>query len=601
VIPTGANAPLALGCMRLSTERDRDAATAIAVLHAALDAGVTLLDTAAAYCWSEDERGHNERLIAHALSTWRGDPASIAIATKGGMTRPDGRWVADGRAKRLAADAEESCRALGVQRIDLYQLHAPDPGVPLATSVRALADLQRHGLVARLGLCNVTVSQIEEARRIVELDSIQVEASLWHDRQFLSGVVRYCIDTRLRLLAYRPLGGTKARPRTANNPVLRAIAAECGAAPFDVALAWLAGLSEYIVPLPGATRIETAISLARYRTLRLTEEQTARLDELCPAARSVRRDSGAAFTAPATRADAEVVLIMGLPGSGKSTLAEDYVSRGYLRLNRDEIGGTLRGLLPALDRALASATPRVVLDNTYVSRAARAAVIQAAAARGVGVRCVWLTTSVADAQVNAVTRIVQRYGRLLDVDELAAHRKRDPGALAPMTQFRYQRELEAPDASEGFTRVDVVPFERRPDPSRVNRAVIVWLDDADLDAERAATLLRYAERGFRLFGLSWRPEVAAGTRTPAEVDAAFAGLSQRLGLPIEVEYCRHAAGPPVCWCRKPLPGLGVLLIHRHALDPAQCLYVADGAQDPGYAERLGFQYRSARGFFGGAV
>jgi aryl-alcohol dehydrogenase-like predicted oxidoreductase/histidinol phosphatase-like enzyme/predicted kinase len=601
--------------MRLSTEPDRDEAAAIAVLHAALDAGVTFLDTADAYGWSDEERGHNERLIACALSAWPGDRSTVIVATKGGMTRPGGRWVPDGRAKHLARAAENSCRALGVQRIDLYQLHAPDPRVPLATSVRALADLKRQGLVARIGLCNVTVGQIEEARQIVELDSIQVEASLWHDRQFLSGVVRHCVDNRLRLLAYRPLGGRKSRSRLANNPVLGAIAAQCGATPSAVALAWLAGLSEHIVPLPGATRIDTARSIAQYRTLRLTGEQTGRLDELCPPARLIRNEPSAAVTAgPATRPDAEVVIIMGLPGSGKSTMAQAFAARGYLRLNRDERGGTLRGLLPALDRALASGTSRVVLDNTYVSRASRAGVIQAAAARGVVVRCLWLSTSVADAQVNAVTRMVERYGKLLDVDELAVHRRRDPAALAPMTQFRYQRELEAPDVSEGFSQVDVVPFERRADSPGVNRALIIWcdgilirsrsgqrgptdIDDLLVNVGRAATLRRYAEQGFRLLGLSWQPDIAEGRRTAAEVDAVFATMNEALGLAIEVEYCPHGAGPPECWCRKPLPGLGVLLVHRHRLDPASCVYVGDGPQDAGYAQRLGLTYRPAREFF----
>jgi aryl-alcohol dehydrogenase-like predicted oxidoreductase/histidinol phosphatase-like enzyme/predicted kinase len=584
--------------MRLSTERDRDETAAIAVLHAALDAGVTLVDTADAYCWSDEERGHNERLIARALSSWPGDRSTVTVATKGGMTRPDGRWVPNGRAKHLAAAAENSCRALGVERIDLYQLHAPDPRVPLSTSVRALADLKQAGLVTAIGLCNVTVGQIEDARRIVEIDAIQVELSLWHDQHFLSGVFGYCVANRLPLLAHRPLGGVKSRARTAKNPVLIEIAAELESTPFDVALAWLAGLSEIVAPLPGSTRLDTARSVARHRAVRLTDEQTARIDELCPPARA----SGKAIPSVATiqaaaRPDAEVVMIMGLPGSGKSTLARDFVDRGYLRLNRDETGGTLRGLLPGLDDALASGTSRVVLDNTYVSRASRAAVIQAAASRGVPVRCVWLTTSVEDAQVNAVSRIVERYGRLLDVDQLAAHRKRDPAALPPMTQFRYQRELEAPDVSEGFAAVDVVPFERRADPSRVNRAVIVWLDDLVLDPRHAVTLRRYVGQGFRLLGLSWQPGVAEGTRTANDVDAAFAQMNERLGLTIEVEYCPHGAGPPRCWCRKPLPGLGVLLIHRHQLDPAKSIYVGDGSLDAGYARRLGLPYSPARDFF----
>jgi len=232
----------------------------------------------------------------------------------------------------------------------------------------------------------------------------------------------------------------------------------------------------------------------------------------------------------------------------------------------------------------------------------------------VAVCCVWLSTSVADAQVNAVTRIVERYGKLLDVEGLAHHRKRDPGALAPMTQFRYQRELEPPDVSEGFARVDIVPFERHADPSAVERAVLIWcdgilarsrsdrrapssVDDLVVESGRAATLRRYADQGFRLLGLSWQPEIAEGTRTGADVDAIFARMNELLGLSIEVEYCTHAAGPPRCWCRKPLPGLGGLLIHRHRLDPARCIYVGDGPQDASYAQRLGFHYRTARAFF----
>src|SRR5206468_10720830 len=134
---------IGMGCMRLSTERDRDEARAIAVLHAAFDSGVTFLDTADAYCWDTSEAGHNERLIARALATWSGDRSRVLVATKGGLTRPHGEWVADGRARHLAAACEASLRALDVERIHLYQLHAPDPRTPLSTSVRALASLKR--------------------------------------------------------------------------------------------------------------------------------------------------------------------------------------------------------------------------------------------------------------------------------------------------------------------------------------------------------------------------------------------------------------------------------------------------------------------------
>ena len=179
------------------------------------------------------------------------------------MSRPGGRWKPDGRAKHLRAACERSCQALGVDRIALYQLHAPDPRTPLSTSIRALAALKRDGLVDAIGLCNVTVGQIEEARRITEIASVQIELSTWNDAAILGGVVAYCIAHDLRLLAYRPLGGRRSLERTKNHPALQRIAAAHGVSPFDIAIAWVGGLSDVIVPLPGVTRIETAVAAAR--------------------------------------------------------------------------------------------------------------------------------------------------------------------------------------------------------------------------------------------------------------------------------------------------------------------------------------------------
>ncbi len=283
-------------------------------------------------------------------------------------------------------------------------------------------------------------------------------------------------------------------------------------------------------------------------------------------------------------------------------MAESFVAQGYERLNRDEIGGSLRELVPALDRAISSGRSRVVLDNTYVSRTSRAAVIQAASQRGLPVRCVWLSTSVEDAQVNVAWRTLSSCGTL------------DAASFGPTVQFRYQRELEPPDPSERFSRIDVMPFVRRHEPSFVNRAVIVWCDgvlcrsrsgsrtpasaeDVEVFAGRGEVLRRYQAAGWRVLGLSWQPQIADETMSVVDVDAVFARMQELLGLSIEVEYCPHGAGPPTCWCRKPLPGLGVVLIQRHHLDAAQCIYVGAGAQDPGFAGRLGFQYRKADDFF----
>jgi hypothetical protein len=287
---------------------------------------------------------------------------------------------------------------------------------------------------------------------------------------------------------------------------------------------------------------------------------------------------------------------MGLPGAGKSTVAGTFVEKGYARLNRDEAGGALRGLLPGLQRLVEEGRSRIVLDNTYMSRASRARVVQAATQLGLPVRCVWLSTTVEDAQVNAVTRIIANHGRLLGPEEMKQAVKRDVSAFAPNVQFRHQRELEPPGPAEGFAGIETVPFERTRDAAMTNKAVIVWCDQSL--ASHAAVLRRYHEDGWRLLGLAWRPEIADGTLTTEQVDAEFTRLQEGLGVSIEILYCPHPAGPPICWCRKPLPGLGVVLIQRHRLDPSQCIYVGSGPQDPGFARRLGFQYREAEEFFG---
>ena len=599
--------------MRLSTDADRDEAHAFAVLHAALDAGVTLFDTADAYCHDDGEIGHNERLIAKALATSSVDKSRVLVATKGGLTRPQGLWIPDGRSRHLAAACEASLSALGVERIALYQLHAPDPRTPLATSVRALAALQRDRLIEHIGLCNVTVGQIEEARRIADIATVQVELGPWNDRHVLSGVVRYCFDHGIRLLAHRPLGGPERARRTASDTVLADIASHHRATPAEIALAWLIDLCDAIVPIPGATRVETPRSIASAHGIRFTDADRARLDDHFPSGVLRRSPVGSAGRrTPAL--DGEVVLIMGLPGAGKTTAAEAFVAQGYTRLNRDKDGGSLRGLLPAMAHLVESGTSRFIFDNTYVSRQSRASLVRAATEAGLPVRCVWLSTSVEEAQVNAVGRMLDKYGRLLGPDDLRAAAKADVSVFGPAVQFRYQRELEPPHPSEGFSRIEIVPFERRRDPSSTRRALIVWcddvlmrsrsghrvpssVDDVDILAGRAQVVRRYAQDGWTLLAVAWRPEIADGKATTPEVDAVLSRMQDLLGVTMDVRYCPHGGGPPVCWCRKPLPGLGVELIRRHRLDPSRCVYVGNGAQDPGFARRLGFEYRDSDEFF----
>jgi histidinol phosphatase-like enzyme len=225
----------------------------------------------------------------------------------------------------------------------------------------------------------------------------------------------------------------------------------------------------------------------------------------------------------------------------------------------------------------------------------------------------WLDTALEDAQVNAVWRIVREHGRLLTPEELRA--SRDPAVLTPSAQFRALRELEPPTLAEGLSSIDVVSFARAPAPAPAGRALILWCDgvlrrsrsgaarpsdagDVEPIVSRRDMLSQHARDGWRLLAMSWEPEVTEQGRPPRVVDEAFARLREALAVEMEHYYCPHGAGPPVCWCRKPLPGLGVLMTHRHALDPAQCIYVGASAQDATFAKRVGFEYRAAAEFFG---
>src|SRR5262249_49511507 len=184
--------------------------------------------------------------VTQALRTWRGNVGTITVATKGGLVRPGGRWVPDGRAKHLYKACEASLRALDVSAIDLYQLHAIDPRVPLETSVRALAELQGAGLIRRIGLSNVTVSQIKSAQKIAQVESVQGSLSLFDDETLRKGVVEYCRDHGIQLIPSPPLGGSRHK-RQARDPVIAEIAARHDATPQEVALAWLLALAPHIV------------------------------------------------------------------------------------------------------------------------------------------------------------------------------------------------------------------------------------------------------------------------------------------------------------------------------------------------------------------
>jgi aryl-alcohol dehydrogenase-like predicted oxidoreductase len=264
--------------MHLSIDGRPAEAAGIAAIHASLDAGVTLIDTADVYCLDQTEIGHNERLIARALASWRGPRDRILVATKGGLIRPEGRWERDARPERLQRACERSLKALGVAAIELYQLHAPDHQVPFADSIGALADMQRAGWIRRVGLSNVSVAQIKEAEAIVKVDSVQNRLNPFFREAITDGVVAYCGGRGIAFLAYSPTGGGRLTKKIPQHPAARAVAERRGISPHQAVLAWVLAQGPTVIAIPSSRRVEHAIDGAGAGSLSLTPADLAEID-----------------------------------------------------------------------------------------------------------------------------------------------------------------------------------------------------------------------------------------------------------------------------------------------------------------------------------
>ena len=270
---------IGLGAMPMSLEERPPRVQSIRTIHAALDLGITLIDTADAYCIDADDVGHNERLVGEAVRSWSGDRDSVIIATKGGHTRRgDGSWGLDGSPEYLRRACDASLRALGTDVIDLYQFHRPDPAVPLVESVGALAALQRDGKVRMVGVSNFNIDGIKQAQSVADIVSVQNEFSpAFRTSQ---DEIEYCDANGIAFLAWSPLGGMGAAGRlAARHPAFDAVAKECGVSPQQVALAWELAQAPTVIPIPGASRPETITDSAQAVALSLTADQRRRLDE----------------------------------------------------------------------------------------------------------------------------------------------------------------------------------------------------------------------------------------------------------------------------------------------------------------------------------
>ena len=256
---------------------------AIATVHAALEAGVTEIDSADIYAPSWDTMGHNEQIVAKALAAGGGDRDGIVVGTKGGITRAEGeRWGRDGSPEYLRSAVEKSLRSLDTDVIDLYQWHRPDRNRRYADCIAVFAELRQEGKIKAIGVSNANVEELEVAVEVLGeggLASVQNEFSPKH-RGPSEDELAWCGERDIAYLPWSPLGGTGGGAKAVGDqfPAVADVAAAHGVSPQQVVLAWELAKGDHVIPIPGASRPESIIDSAQAADLVLTDEEFAAID-----------------------------------------------------------------------------------------------------------------------------------------------------------------------------------------------------------------------------------------------------------------------------------------------------------------------------------
>jgi len=266
------------GGMHLSLADRPAESDAIRVIQTAIEHGVTLLDTADVYCLDHTEIGHNERLFAKAIASFGGSGTGVIVATKAGMIRPDGRWECNGRPEHIRMACDRSLATLGVDVIDLYQFHAPDPEVPFAESVGAFGRLRDEGKIRFFGLSNVTVAQIEEAGRVMPVTTVQNRLNPFFREATATGVVGHCAAHGIGFIAYSPVGGGRLNQKLPTHGTVAALAERHGATAHQIVLAWVRAQGPTVIPIPSARSIEHVLSSVRAAAIALSADELGAIE-----------------------------------------------------------------------------------------------------------------------------------------------------------------------------------------------------------------------------------------------------------------------------------------------------------------------------------
>ena len=268
---------IGLGAMPLSLDGRPDEAQALGVIKAFVDGGGNFIDSANVYCVDDSDVGHNEKLIAKALSKLE-ESNNIIVATKGGLRRPKGDWTADASPAWLRQSCEKSLRDLNTNSIFLYQLHALDPDVPLTDSVGELARLKGEGKIQHIGLSNVTVEHIQLALSITNIISVQNRCNLFERTSFKNGVVKFCEENKITFIAHSPVGGHSQHAQRADNILLKKLAEKYDTSTYQIMIAWLLNKSSSILTIPGASKMSSIADSLQATNVEISKEDMQLLE-----------------------------------------------------------------------------------------------------------------------------------------------------------------------------------------------------------------------------------------------------------------------------------------------------------------------------------
>ncbi len=262
----------------MSVRERNDEAQGVRTIHAALEAGVTLIDTADAYSVDEASFGHNEELIARALAT-HGSADDVLVATKGGHTRRGTEWDLDGRPEYLRSACEGSLKRLGVEAIGLYQHHRPDPKVDYAETMGGLKQLLDDGLIVAAGISNANPEQIRLAHEILGAGLVAVQNEFSPRFRSSQPELDLCTELGITFLPWSPLGGMSSAAELGDRfAPFAEVGSRYGASAQQVALAWELAKSPVVIPIPGASRVESVRDSVAAAGLRLEAADLAVLD-----------------------------------------------------------------------------------------------------------------------------------------------------------------------------------------------------------------------------------------------------------------------------------------------------------------------------------